>query len=843
MAAGYDGSIRIDTSIDSSGFNTGIGKLKDSLKGLAEAVGIAFGVKALFDFMKSSAEAASEVEVMTNKFHAVFGGLSDDVEKQLGVIADATNFAKDDLMGFASTVQATFLALKMPGQQASDMSVRVVKLAQDLATFNGMNTSDVIGAIQSSMMGYTRELRQFGVVADDTTIKSKALAMGLWDGAGAMSAQAKATAILQILTDSTAFAQGNAQKTAHTWAGEMRGLTASWQEFKEAVGRMVTVFAPVVGVIRQTIQWLTVLANEFAQFVSLLFGVSIDTSSMASGIQDAAGAAGDLADNTAAAGKAAKGALASFDQINVLQQSAAAATSPSSGGGGGSGITPYIPDTSGLDAIKEKVAAFKDALIQLLAPASAAFDRLKTALEPLGKTIWDGLKWAWDNILVPLGKWTATELAPHILDLLGAASKALNSALVALKPLWDWIWEHLFKPVAIWTGGAILDILKWLTDRLNDFSNWVNGNQDVVQNIAKVIGIFAAAWGLVNLAIGIWNVIGLIATGVTAAFGAAVAFLTSPIGLAVLAIAAIIAIIILLITHWGEVKTVASNAWAWIVSVWNGAGPWFKANVTDPVANWFSQAWANVKQWIGEAWQKIVDVWNGAGAWIKANVTDPVSGWFKGAWDNIKQWIGETWDKVTGVWTGAGTWIQTNVTDPIKTAFGTALDWISGKWSDIFGDKGIKGFVKGFVNSVIDLINGMMSAIAGGLNSVIGSLNSIHVTVPSWIPGFGGQSWGVNIANVSAPQIPHLATGAVIPANSAFVAVLGEQRTGTNIEAPEALLRQIVREESAQQQSDIHIHFDGTMGELVRMLKPAIDRENVRVGGNLIKRQGGPVLS
>jgi hypothetical protein len=79
-----------------------------------------------------------------------------------------------------------------------------------------------------------------------------------------------------------------------------------------------------------------------------------------------------------------------------------------------------------------------------------------------------------------------------------------------------------------------------------------------------------------------------------------------------------------------------------------------------------------------------------------------------------------------------------------------------------------------------------------------------------------------------------LATGAVIPPNSEFLAVLGDQKSGRNIETPEALLRQIVNEELGNIKAEIEINFTGTLAALVRELKPYIDNENIRVGGSLI---------
>ena len=89
---------------------------------------------------------------------------------------------------------------------------------------------------------------------------------------------------------------------------------------------------------------------------------------------------------------------------------------------------------------------------------------------------------------------------------------------------------------------------------------------------------------------------------------------------------------------------------------------------------------------------------------------------------------------------------------------------------------------------------------------------------------FGGPQQGF-----SSSGIPQLATGAVIPPNRRFTAVLGDQRYGMNLEAPEGLIRKIVREESGGGGSTV-IRFSGSLAQLARVLKPEIEREGVRAG-------------
>lgn len=124
-----------------------------------------------------------------------------------------------------------------------------------------------------------------------------------------------------------------------------------------------------------------------------------------------------------------------------------------------------------------------------------------------------------------------------------------------------------------------------------------------------------------------------------------------------------------------------------------------------------------------------------------------------------------------------------------------------------------------------NLANGISNATRGitrTLNNVVGKVNSTIGNINSSLSGIerafsfsydvtgptGNRRWGYY--NMSLPRvntIPYLAKGAVIPPRSEFLAVLGDQKQGNNIETPEALLRKIVREESGGQQSSGNYRF------------------------------------
>lgn len=114
----------------------------------------------------------------------------------------------------------------------------------------------------------------------------------------------------------------------------------------------------------------------------------------------------------------------------------------------------------------------------------------------------------------------------------------------------------------------------------------------------------------------------------------------------------------------------------------------------------------------------------------------------------------------------------------------------AGDWESAWAD--LTGTLRTVVNGVIELLNAMLSRLGSALNRVISAANALSFTVPDWVPGIGGKKFGVNMRSVSVPQIPYLAQGAVLPANKPFLAVVGDQRHGTNVEAPLGVIQEAV---------------------------------------------------
>ena len=503
--------------------------------------------------------------------------------------------------------------------------------------------------------------------------------------------------------------------------------------------------APALQALTPIIQ---TVANAFVTAMNAVGAFSARLFGNATTFTQAKYAAVDYAKSVADTAKTAKdadkemGSLASFDQVNNISEQKQTGASADNGKPapqdmfetvGISEETVGLADrvresfermleplrrvdfssvTSSFDGLKEAFSRFFSGLLAIdLKPLGESLARVAEAASPIVAGLFDGLSWFLDNIAGPLAKWAMECLFPAVLDVIAGAIKLIGSVLEAVKPLFLWLWDNFLEPVAKWTGGVIVSVLGWIADALTRISDWISSHQKTVETITIIIGSFAAAWGLVNVAIGIWNAVGAVASGIIKGVGLALQFAQTKAGLVTIILGALIAVIVLCIRHWDEIKAKAIECWNKIKDAWNKAGDWFRENITKPITESFTNMWANAKK-----------------------------------------------------------------------IFNMGIDWIKKKFT-------------GAINGGISLVESFINFFIKGINVLVRGIDKLSFDVPSWVPGIGGNKLGFNIPQVPQVQIPRLATGAVIPPNREFAAILGDQRHGTNIEAPEGLIRQIVREE------------------------------------------------
>lgn len=242
-------------------------------------------------------------------------------------------------------------------------------------------------------------------------------------------------------------------------------------------------------------------------------------------------------------------------------------------------------------------------------------------------------------------------------------------------------------------------------------------------------------------------------------------------------VAAVATAVVVIKEHWEEIKVAFLALWENIQAVAGTIAQWFSDHVMEPVKQFFAQLWEIVKQLASAAWTAVQGVWAAVAEWFNRTVVQPVAGFFSGLWQGIQQGAGAVWEAVKGLWSAAAEWFSQHVTQPLSAAF------------DVAG-----GAIKNTINGLVGNVESMINAVIRGVNWMIAQLNKISFEVPDWM---GGGTFGFSLQKLAEVKLPRLAQGAVIPPNREFMAVLGDQRSGNNLEAPEGLIRKIVREESS----------------------------------------------
>ena len=472
-------------------------------------------------------------------------------------------------------------------------------------------------------------------------------------------------------------------------------------------------------------------------------------------------------------------------------------------------------------------------------PLLSSINGLLIALQPLTDNIGAGLEWFWNNVLLPIAGWTIQEAVPTFLNMLSSGISVLNSIIEALKPLGIWLWESFLQPLGQWAGDVIISAMEIFTGLLQRFSDWISNNQELVQGFTVVIASFFAAWKITQVVSGIAGFIKNIGgvVGAVTKLGGLISTVLNPW---TLALAGIITVGVLVYKNWDTIKAKA-------IEIWGAIQDWFETTI------------GNIKEFFKGLWTGIQETFQNIGSWFKEKF-DAARSNVESAFKTVGKWFGDRYTDVTNAFKNTGTWFKDKfedaydfatgafdeagtffggVWDGIKSAFGSITGWFKDKFSDAWkavknvfssggevfsGIKdGILESLKGVINGLITGINNVVAIPFNGLNSALDSLRNLSilgVTPFTWLP------------TISVPQIPYLASGAVIPPNKEFMAVLGDQNHGNNIEAPESLIRRIVREETGGnvglQRIEVPVYLDRK-----RIAYAAVD------GAKLIRMQTG----
>ena len=586
------------------------------------------------------------------------------------------------------------------------------------------------------------------------------------------------------------------------------GISSIMSSLTQLKNSLATAFAPILTavapILTRFIDMLSSAANAVARLTAMLTGQKSYVK--ATKVQENYA---ESLENTAGAAEDAAKSLMGFDEINKLSDS-----SSGSGGGGGTNsafetveVEPFQFESwgqafsaaldsilnDGIPRLKNGLAAFSNWLNSFSANLYEmfTFPGVYEKVVLLGMELADAMNGLvnqidWGTLGGALGAGLNTALGLLVsfiytfdwLNFGASIADMVNNAISEID--WSnvgaWLWAKFKIAIETLAGFLLnLDMTQLAQAAGNIVIGFFESMSETIQNIdwytlGEQVKLFLVSIDWAAVAESVFTAIG-------SAFGAAASFL------------------------WGLIQ----EAW-------------------DDVVTWWSDAAYEDGQFTMEGLLNgILEKFKDIGTWIQENIFQPFIDGFKAAFgihspSTVMAELGGyliegLLNRIKTSWQDVKTWISTALSD-IKNAFSDAWGAVQDATADIWN--GIVSSIKGAVNGVIGVINRMISAVVDGINSLFSAL-SFNINLP------GGNSIGLSLPQFTAPQIPYLAQGAVIPPNREFMAVLGDQTRGNNIEAPEDLIRKIVREETAGNGGwDLNITCEGDLAQFIRYLEPKI---------------------
>ena len=855
----YDGSIRIDTQLNTRGFEkssknlvSGMKRLGSSLNGIISSIGFGLGIAGLVALGKQAIDTASDIQEVQNVVDTAFGSMAYKMEE----------FAKTSVKQFgisqlsAKQLGSTFMAMgkSMVGdmETASNMALNLTARAADMASFYNKSVQETSTALKSIYTGETESLKEYGVVMTQVNLQEFARQRGVNKSIQAMTQAEKVQLQYAYVMEQTSLAAGDFAKTSDSWANQTRILSEQFKELLSVIGSgLITVLTPVVKFLNTVLTQLIAIAKQIGAILSKLFGISIpvaDSGKFADDLSAAAGGADDLADGIEAAGKAAKGALAPFDELNVLSQNEGGGK-----GGAGAGGGFEMPGFEMGDMESEKVDTVNEALGRLL-------DRLREIKDIFMSGFWDGLgDWGnkWEDIKnnassikdTLIGIWTdpsvlssANAWIESVLNMLGtlAGSVASISLTIAenivgginqyLDENKDRIKEHLITMFDIRTevNNMLAELFASIAFVFEAFAS-----EQGQQLTANIIGIFVGAFD------GILEIAAKLARDILNVFIQPFVENKEELRTALEGFLGVLSEVA------GTIRKGIEDTFSKLNEVYDEhLKPFFDsiAEGLTYLAEQFMIFWNEQVQPVLDEWAEMFDtLWQEHIQPALNNfigLLGDVADFLKLIWENvfvpfldwviknILPWALKITDGVVKAIMAAAGGIA-DIIDGLITVFRGVIEFLTGvftgDWDKAWNGlvtimKGIEGQFKGIINGILGALEAMANGVVNAMNTVIQSLNSLHFDFPDWIPGkLGGKSFSLNLSEIPSVSIPRLATGAVIRGGNPFMAILGDQPAGkTNIEAPLSTIEQALenvmsRNEYARESVPvtINLNYDG----------------------------------
>jgi hypothetical protein len=806
-----DGSLKFDTKVDSKGFDKGIKTINSSVASFADKLGglktkmlAAFSITALVAFTKKATETAASVNAANSAMSQTFGMLESAATAAINRVADESGILDTRLRSTATGIYAFAKTSGMESATALGMMEEALQVAADSAAYYDRSLEDTSETLKSFLKGNYANDAALGLSATEYTRNAAAMKLYGKSFQNLSEAQKQLT-LLQMVKDANDLsgATGQAAREADGWENVIGNLKEAWKQLIAVIGQPVLKLAiPVVQSMTAALQRLTDYATAAWQALSKVFGWE-----QADAISAATDSEKELTKAVEATTEAQEGALAGFDEIQVLTDKSAGNASADStakavealaGADQTSGgvLTPTI-DTSKLEAgiawIKssfESLASWFDSTIKPI--FSGMFSDMTTATEPIREwfeTDFPGFAETAKSTFTSVFSGAVETVSMVLSDLWDILMSLASTFSTAIFPTLAGYGEELMK-----TFSVVFDTLKGLFDRV-----WQEGISPFLTQLA---GRWDDIWQSVKAA---WDKHG------------------QPI--------------------FEGIRTAVQNVGDFLVKTWE--------TLIKPVWDHFMQVtdqlwqehlkplWDKILDFIGNLVENALIIFNEVIMPIVNKVADYLYPVIETVMNSIIDVISTVYEVISNIVSSVID-IADGLVKFITGVFTNDMDKAFEGLNQMFKGlvNGIISLLEGFCNLGVSALNSLLKIMASVVNAIVDAINSISIDIPDWVPFFGGKSIGFNLDRVSPKlfeevKIPRLATGTVIPPNKEFLAVLGDQKQGTNIEAPLETIKQAFREalaESGGSSRQMTVVLQVGRRELARTVVELSREEQQRVG-------------
>ena len=858
MAGGYDGEIRIKTKIENADMSSQLMQLENRMEKTARKAQQLEDAMREMESRKIPTEEYKEVQTQIHKAQDKLSGLNDRMEKflELGGKKSSTTFKNmqydmADLENTIAYAKGELEAMEEDGTAFKDVKAteEYRKLSDQLGDTNRemailSKKHDEIIDKQKKVGSGAKQIEKVGKSAKKSAGLMSTLLSRLKGIALSLLIFNWITKAFNAMVESFKTGIQNMAKYSGSFNERMSSLKSSIATLNAALG---TLAAPIVSMVTPALarlcDWLTKAINAMNQFIALLSGQSTWTRAKQQQVDYA-----KSLEKTSGVAKKAAGALAAFDDLNVLQKN--------DSGGSGSTAGMY-EEVQVSDKMASKLGKVKDLAKQIKEEFSVGW---KKAFEKLGI---DGQV---QNIRSNLAS-----IKDSFIDIFSAESvknAAGNFAVTFVTSLGTIAASFVSIGATIaqnLTGG----IKKYLDDNKDDIKKHLTQMFDIGADILLLAASAAAAFALIFSAFGsdsgqqlTANLIQMFSDAFLSVSSIATQFADDILHLLLDPFVnnqddiatAVQGIIDVLAVFSGTVADIVGQVGSGFDALYSNYISPFVSHFTDGISDLlgsFLNFWNNNMQPVLMQWESMFDDTYQSHLKPMIDAFMELLGvlieYIQLFWDNYLkaplQWIIEhVLPMLQPILEDLGKQVKlavdiiadviTTMIKVIKGVFAILGDLIRGDWKKLWEDA--KQIFKDIVNGILSIAETMANGLVDAINRMVQSINSIKFDVPDWIPGLGGKSFGgFNIPEVPRVTLPRLANGGIT--TGATLAEIGE--AGREAVLPlekntgwmDALADKIAdRMPTSGGTVDASLILDGeTCG---RLFLPYIQNEEVRLG-------------